>query len=124
MRGSAIIGLVLLAAGAAASARAAGDPARGKSAFVVCSGCHVLSGTGYAGPSLAGVVGRRAATAPGFAYSKALQASGIVWTEPALDSFLADPQKAVPGTAMPIGAPDPKDRADVIAYLKTVPAAP
>ncbi len=114
----------LMAMAAAGSARAEGDVAHGEQVFALCSGCHVLSGESYAGPALAGVVGRRAGIAHGFEYSKAMQSSGIVWSEQALDRFLADPGKAVPGTSMPISVPDAKDRADVIAYLKSVPAAP
>ena len=74
-------------------------------------------GGGAAGPNLVGVVGRKAAAAPGFAYSAALKASGWSWTAPHLDAYLANPQSALPGTLMPAAVPSPKDRADVVAFL-------
>ena len=115
--------LVALAAATwAGAATPAGDAAKGKAVFTVCSGCHVLTGPSFAGPPLAGVVGRKAGTAKGFDYSKPLTASGIVWDDKSLDAFLSDPSKAVPGTAMFANLPHAQDRADVIAYLKTVPA--
>ncbi len=119
-------GLALSVAAISASAQGAakGDPVKGKQVFALCSGCHVLTGDSYGGPALAGVVGRKAGGVAGFSYSDALKASGIVWTDKTLDSFLADPSKAVPGTAMFANVPDAQDRADVIAYLKTVPATP
>ena len=107
---------------AAAQPAPAGDPAKGKAVFAICSGCHVLTGISFAGPPLAGVVGRKAGTAKGFDYSQPLKASGIVWGDQTLDRFLTDPSTAVPGTAMFSNVPDAQDRADVIAYLKTVPA--
>ena len=117
-----------LAAGAlavafAGSAQAAGDPARGKTVFDQCSGCHVLTGQGFGGPALAGVVGRKAGAAAGFSYSKAMTDSGITWSEDKLDKFLISPSDLVPGTSMFANLPDPQDRADVIAYLKTQAAA-
>ena len=123
-----IIGLAAaatLAAGPWASAQGAapaGDPGKGKTVFAICAGCHVLSGPSFTAPALAGVVGRKAGAAPGFDYSPALSGSGLVWNAETLDRFLADPSKAVPGTAMFSNVPDAQDRADVIAYLKTVPA--
>jgi cytochrome c len=81
-----------------------------------CSGCHVPAGGGQ-GPSLTGVVGRRAGSVTGFDYSPALKASGIVWTNANLDRFLTDPGKMVPGTAMPIHVTDAAQRAAIIGYL-------
>ena len=110
----------LLLAASASHAQTAGDPAKGKAFFeATCSGCHELSGPAYTAPTLGGVVGRKAGTGAGYTYTKALAASGIVWSEANLDRFLADPNGVVPGTAMPINVPDAQDRADVIAYLKT-----
>jgi cytochrome c len=49
-----------------------------------------------------------------------MKGSKIVWNEKTLDRFLANPPKAVPGTAMTYaGVPEAKERADLIAYLKT-----
>lgn len=108
--------------GAAGSARADGDAAHGKTLFSRCSTCHTVTNQNKVGPTLAGVVGRKAGTVEGARYSKALPASGIVWDDQNLDSFLTDPAKLVPGTTMMVKLPNPQDRADIIAYLKTIPA--
>jgi cytochrome c len=106
-----------LAAPGATTARDAGDPAAGEDLFLDrCAMCHLAEGGGQ-GPSLNGVYGRKAGSAPGFAYSAALKASGVTWTGPELDRFLADPGGAVPGTAMPVRVTDPRRRADLIAYF-------
>jgi cytochrome c len=93
--------------------------------FQKCYACHsVMPGeTGLSGPNLAGVVGRRVASEPGFAYSPALVAlaghGGRIWTEAALDAFLRAPEEVAPGTAMTfVGLSDAAERADVIAFLK------
>ena len=66
-----------------------------------------------------GVVGRKAASIPGFAYSTAMKSSGLTWDEATLDRFLQGPTKLVPGTRMGFaGVPEERDRADLIAYLK------
>ncbi len=81
-----------------------------------CAMCH--SGDPMAqGPPLAGLVGRKAGAAPGFAYSPALKSSGLVWTRASLDRFLADPRKMVPGSAMPVHVADPAVRAAIVDYL-------
>jgi cytochrome c len=121
-RTSRLAALALAAAATAAWAQAppvpaGGDPAAGESLFYDrCAMCHVADGGGQ-GPSLTGLYGRRAGSVPGFAYSAALKASGLTWTGPQLDRFLANPGMAVPGTAMPILVPDPKQRADLISYF-------
>jgi cytochrome c len=70
------------------------------------------------GPSLANVVGRKAGTVKGFDYSKALRASGAVWTTANLDTWLTSPRAFVPMNRMSFaGLHAPKDRADIIAYL-------
>ena len=102
-----------------AAAHADGDPARGEQRFVDCAACHAPQpGVANVGPSLQGVFGRKAATLADFRYSPALKRSGITWTPETLDTFLADPQKAVPNNRMPYaGMPNAADRADLIAYL-------
>lgn len=86
-----------------------------------CQMCHVntAGAKGFAAPNLFGVVGRKAASTP-FAYSAALKASGKTWDAKTLDTFLTAPGKLVPGTRMAVSIPDPKKRADMIAYLKTL----
>ena len=52
------------------------------------------------GPTLAGIYGRAAGSVPQFAYSDAMRASGIVWSDDTLRRYLSDVQGAVPGTSM------------------------
>jgi len=79
----------------------------------------VLSGVGQ-GPSLTGVVGRKAASLPDYPYSAGLKASGLTWTAANLDLFVQAPAKLVPGTAMRAVVSDPNDRRDLIDYLATL----
>lgn len=98
-----------------------GDAKKGETDFITCKTCHAIeAGVNKIGPSLHGVVGRKAGIIPGFTYSAANKGSGITWTEEKLFQYLEAPQKVVPGTKMSFaGWPtDPQKRADVIAYLK------
>jgi cytochrome c len=104
----------------AASPSLAQDAVKGSDVFQSrCSQCHVLNGVGQ-GPSLIGIVGRRAAVLPGYPYSGGLKASGLTWTPSNLDAFVQGPTKLVPGTAMRVVVADPNDRRDLIAYLATL----
>lgn len=111
---------ILLLATLASPVWAAGDAARGQSVFNRCTACHAVTEQNKVGPHLIGVIGRPAGSLPGARYSKALPAAGITWTEAELDAYLAAPAKRVPGTSMMVGLPNEQDRADVIAYLKTL----
>lgn len=97
------------------------DPAAGAVAFRACTACHTIGegGPDTDGPNLFGVVGGPVAgRRERFAYTSALRAVGGVWDAAKLDAWLTDPQKLAPGTKMAFaGLPDPKQRADVIAYL-------
>jgi len=110
--------LSMLARGASAA-----DAEAGRALYQArCTACHALDFNGV-GPAHRGVFGRAAAQAPGYAYSDALKASGLVWNEDTLDRWLADPEKVAPGQRMGISVPDAKDRSDLIAYLKKASAA-
>src|SRR5215470_17565698 len=86
-----------------------------------CSPCHSNQpGVNGIGPSLAGVAGRKAGSLPGFHYTPALQGSGLTWTAENFITFLADPSKLVPGTAMTVMVPDETGRANLFAYLTTL----
>jgi hypothetical protein len=105
----------------------AGDAGRGKAFFqITCAVCHTTSlGPGNTvivkqGPSLVGILGRRAGTGLGFNYTKALGNSGFTWDTASLDRFLSSPITMVPGTTMPIPLADPTNRHDVVAYLATL----
>jgi cytochrome c len=103
-------------------AAAAGDPVAGKAVFARCAVCHsVNAGENRVGPSLHGVVGRKAGTEAGFNYSPAMKTSGLTWTPGELDSYLTSPAKKLPGIKMIFaGLPNPTDRANLIAYLGTL----
>jgi cytochrome c len=102
-----------------------GDAARGARVFQRCFSCHSVDPNEAAqlqGPNLYRVVGRRAASVPGFTYSDAMKAKGadgLVWTTDALDRFISDPEGLVPGTPMVVlpALSDAQERADLIAYL-------
>ncbi|HUL05150.1 MAG TPA: cytochrome c family protein [Candidatus Acidoferrum sp.] len=115
---------LLLSMLAPAVGAGAGDPACGEQIYHRCQGCHSIDAN-RVGPRHAGLFGRRAGSLDDYDYSGAMRASGVVWDEAALDQFLTAPRKFIPGTKMPFaGIPDPQERADLIAYLKQVTAAP
>ena len=119
------IGLLLVfPAIMAASPVAAQDASAGAIIFKRCSICHSVDpGKGpKIGPPLNGIVGRRAGTAPGFAYSPAMKNSDIRWTAGKLDAFMARPSAVVAGNRMAFGGiPDAGQRADLKAYLASLP---
>lgn len=86
-----------------------------------CRTCH--GGTAPAdspiGPSLAGIIGTRAATQANGIHSRALIDSGIVWDRDSLRRFLADPSRAVPGTLMPVRVADPAQLESLLDYLES-----
>lgn len=93
-----------------------------------CIACHSYNegGKNGVGPNMWGVVGAPvAARADGYTYSAALKAKGGNWSYDEMDKWLTAPMKYVPGTKMTYaGVPDPKTRADVIAYLRTLSGSP
>jgi cytochrome c oxidase assembly protein subunit 11 len=82
-----------------------------------CTACHSLD-RNKAGPMLSGVVGRTVGSAVGYSYSPALARTNLMWTSDNLDRWLADPQKFLPGTRMPIRVLERSSRRDIIAYLE------
>lgn len=115
---------LVLTLGAGAAAMANGplppDPVKGKTVFARCMVCHDLNtGANRLGPSLKGVIGRKAGTYPGFAYSPAMKAKGVTWNPARLNAYLSAPTTFVPGNRMAM-APitNPQDRANLIAYLQ------
>ncbi len=104
---------------AAAGTGTANASAGGEQAFAMCSACHSRNAGGAQrmGPNLHGVVGRKAGSNPGFAYSPALRDSGIVWDAQSLDAYLAAPAQLVPGTRMVMSVPDAARRKALVEYL-------
>jgi cytochrome c len=84
-----------------------------------CSGCHAPD-LNKEGPSLRGIYGRKAASAPGFSYSEALKKASIRWDDQTLDRWLIDPDAMVQDTDMAFRLSDSAERKAVIAYLKTL----
>jgi cytochrome c len=125
MRGLALAALLLLAP-LSARALPPGDAARGEKVAQRCLACHAVD-RDRTGPHHAGLVGRRAGSVDGFAYSAAMKkagAGGLVWTRETLDRFLANPTRVVPGTRMGYaGVKDEQERADLIAYLERLSPA-
>jgi cytochrome c len=125
-------GALLLAAaalpGRAQTAMPAGDAAAGEAAFRrLCGACHIAAAEGprRLGPTLFGVVGRHSASVPGFNYSQANRAANLTWTPAVLFDYLRNPRAVVPNTIMAFpGIRDDQERANVIAYLQTLRAAP
>jgi nitrite reductase (NO-forming) len=116
---------------AAPSAAASSAPAldaqaaAGQRVYRKCQACHSLeAGKNGLGPSLAGIVGQKAAEVPRYNFSPAMKASGLTWDVATLDRYLADPQKVVPGNKMPFpGLKTENERSAVIAYLVATSAA-
>ncbi len=120
-RGGAIVGLLafcglLLPTAVPARAQQAGDAVFKRN----CDVCHTVDpGKNKIGPTLFGIVGRKAGTVPGFAYSEANKKSGVTWTEQTLDTYLTDPRKFIPGTKMVFaGLKNPEERKALIEFLK------
>jgi cytochrome c len=114
------LAIASIALAAALPAASAGDAARGKDLYeTYCTSCHSPDANKI-GPAHRGVFGRKAGSAPGYAYSAALASSGVVWNDDTLARWLTNPEKFIPGQKMGISVSDPKDRDDLVAYLKTL----
>jgi cytochrome c len=108
------IHLLALSPGSAPAA----DAEHGKTLFQTCVACHSERPDAL-GPSLKGVVGRKAAALEDFRYSNPMKRANLVWDEDNLRAFIKDPQGKVKGNRMPYGGlTDAADIEDVIAYLK------
>ena len=112
----------LLLAGSTTAALAA-DPAAGEKIFKTqCGICHaVVAGENRIGPTLFGVVGRRAGSVPGFNYTADHKKLDITWDAANLDKYLTNPRAMVPDTSMIYaGLKNDAERAYLVAYLETL----
>ena len=115
--------LTIFACGAGGGPARAADATAGEAVFKSqCSICHsVQPGRNQVGPSLAGIVGRKAGQVPGFRYSPANKNSDLTWDAATLDRYLTSPKDVVPHTIMTYGGlKDADKRANLIAYLATL----
>lgn len=114
------VGAMLVGAPEDPLAPYAGDP--GAEVYRACVACHTLDANdgARAGPTLAGIFGRKIATLPGYNFSDALKKLDIVWTPTTVSKlFEIGPAQYTPGTKMPeqvIGSPD--DRAALVRFLE------
>jgi cytochrome c len=103
---------------------AARDVKRGANVFAEeCGDCHsAVPGKDKKGPTLTGVIGRKAGSVAGFAgYSDAMKASGIVWTAERVDAYITAPKKVVPGGRMKYdGLGEAPSRSDVITFIQSL----
>lgn len=107
-------------------AHAEGDATAGAKVFNQCKACHdIEKGVNKVGPTLKGIIGRKAASIPDYKYSEAMAAKGaegLVWDEANLLTYLANPKAFVPKTKMAFGGlKKPEDEVNLIAFLKTHP---
>lgn len=83
-----------------------------------CAQCHVMEDTNKVGPGLKGVMGRKAGTKDGFAYSDAMKEKGITWSQDTVSEYIANPKKYIPGNKMAFaGLKKKTDIEDLCAYL-------
>jgi cytochrome c len=116
----AIFALALGAVAAPANPASAADAEHGRQLFVACAACH-SDRPDALGPSLKGVVGRKAGAREDFRYSGPMKRAGFTWDQANLREYLADPQAKVRGNRMPFsGLANAKDVDDVVAYLATL----
>lgn len=115
------------AAGGALAMLAEADTAAGEKAFKKCKACHSTDkgGKNKIGPNLWNIVGQSKAGVGGYKYSAALTGLGGAWSYADLDAFLANPKGYAKGTKMSFkGVKKPKDRAAIIAYMRSLSDQP
>lgn len=118
MRGLLFITLLVVACSGEIRAQ---DAVAGEKVFAVCKACHQIgeNAKNVVGPTLNGLIGRKAGSVPGYSYSVANKDSGITWDESTFREYIKDPKVKIPGTKMIYaGLKDEKRTTDLIAFLK------
>ena len=112
-------GVVLFSLTLAAHAQGVDDAKRGAQVFIQCKICHSLeAGKNILGPSLHGLIGRKAGSVPGYTYPPAMKNANVIWTADTLSKYLSDPKSFIPGDKMTFaGIKDPTKLGDLLAYL-------
>jgi cytochrome c len=105
---------------------AAADPKAGEQRARACTSCHSFEkgGPNKVGPDLWNIVGRKKGSHEGFAYSDALKNAGGEWTYEDIFKFIGNPAGMYPGTKMAFRLSSAEQRAQVIAYLRTLSDSP
>lgn len=118
MRG--LLFITLLAVACSGEVRAQ-DAVAGEKVFAVCKACHQIgeNAKNVVGPTLNGLIGRKAGRVPGYSYSVANKDSGTTWDESTFREYIKDPKAKIPGTKMIYaGLKDEQRTTDLIAFLK------
>ena len=118
--------LATMAIAMATTGARAQDVEAGAKVFNQCRACHQIGDTAknLIGPKLNGIIGRKAGSIEGFAYSTANRDSGLTWDEATFADYIRDPRATVPGTKMIFaGLKNDRQIAGLIAFLKQFDAA-
>lgn len=119
---------IIMAAALVATALPAvsADAEKGAKVFNRCKACHVAdAATNKTGPSLFGIIGRKAGTVEGFDYSDAMKAKGdegLVWDAASIKAYSMKPKEFIPGNKMSFaGIKKESDVDDMIAWFESLP---
>ena len=101
-------------------AHAEGDAAKGQKVFAKCKTCHeIATAKNKVGPTLQGVIGRKAGTVEGFKYSEAMINSGVTWDAATIAEYVAKPKEFIAGNKMAFAGLKKEDEiADLVAYIQ------
>jgi cytochrome c len=113
-----VAALAVLLGGTAAYAD--GDAAKGEKVFGKCKTCHeIATAKNKVGPTLQGVIGRKAGTVEGFKYSEAMTGSGVTWDAVTIAEYVAKPKEFIAGNKMAfVGLKKEDEIENLVAYIQ------